>query len=80
MPDDGVTDAARAIVAGALGLAPRDVGPAASPADLPGWDSLAHLRIVLAIEAARGRSMTGEEIAGLWDVGSVAAALERPET
>jgi len=43
---------------------------------LPAWDSLGHLRIVLAIEAELGRALVPEEIAGLVGVASVAALLE----
>lgn len=67
---------ARALIAHALGI--EDVPVSASAADLPGWDSLGHMRIVLAIEARRGHPLSAEELARIWDVASVEEALSRP--
>jgi acyl carrier protein len=40
------------------------------------WDSLAHARLMLAIEAKIGRLLSPEEIAAVASLGDVAALLE----
>ena len=70
------TERALSIVAEALG-AQNGVGIADGMATLPAWDSLGHLRIVLGIEAALGRTLAPEEIAGIADVRTVLDLLER---
>ena len=61
----GALERAREILAGCLGLLPGEVGDDARMGDPVAWDSLAHVRIVLAIETERGRALTAEEILGL---------------
>lgn len=39
------------------------------------WDSIAHVHIMLAIEAAIGRELTPEEIVDCMDVRSIASVL-----
>lgn len=65
------------IVAGALKM---EAGVAIDDtlATLPAWDSLAHLSIVLEIEAVLGRPLTGDEIVGIDSVRAVASLLEKP--
>ena len=41
------------------------------------WDSLSHIRLVLAIEAHYGLSFTAAEMAGLRDVGELARVIAR---
>jgi acyl carrier protein len=55
----------RNIVADTLGLDPADVTPGTSRASEPNWDSLAHLRLVTAIEEAFGVKLTMAEIQGI---------------
>lgn len=68
-------DRARALVAAALERRLDEVPPDGTIASVPGWDSLGHVRIVLALEAARGQPLKAEEIATLHSVAAVAAAL-----
>jgi acyl carrier protein len=42
-----------------------------TPADIPGWDSLAHVGIILAVERGRGAKLTTEQIEGLQNVGDL---------
>ena len=64
---------AKALLAQALG-APADIGDDASIANTPAWDSLAHVRLMLALEERLGRKLTSEEavrIASLRDLAEV---------
>jgi acyl carrier protein len=54
------------------------IGPATTPLAVPGWDSLAHVQIVLELERAFGMTFDADEIAALASVGAIIAALERP--
>ncbi len=66
--------AAQTLVAGALG---RDgVAPTDGIATLAEWDSLGHMHIVLAIEAARGQQLSPEQIVSIGTVSDVAACLD----
>jgi len=67
---------AKALLAQALG-APADIGDDASIANTPAWDSLAHVRLMLAIEQRLGRALASDEAARIESVGDVAALLER---
>lgn len=55
-----------------------DVVPTAAmtAADVPEWDSLTHIRLMVAVEAAFGVRFTSGEIASLPDVGSLVALIE----
>lgn len=55
----------------------RPVGPgeALARTDEPKWDSLKHLEIVFAVEAAFGVSFSAEEIADLKDVAALRAKV-----
>jgi len=67
---------ARALLAAALEIAPAAVGPDASIGTLEAWDSLAHLRLVQAIEQAIARELSADEIASLGSLADVAALLD----
>jgi acyl carrier protein len=69
---------ARALLAAALEIDPAAVGPDASIATLEAWDSLAHLRLVQAIEQAIGGELSAEAIVDIASLADVAALLERP--
>ena len=51
--------------------------PSLTAADVDAWDSLSHIRLVLAIEAHFGLSFTAAEMAGLRDVGELAGVIAR---
>jgi acyl carrier protein len=42
---------------------------------LAAWNSLAHARLMLEVEAALGRELTGEEVANIVSVEAVASLL-----
>jgi len=64
---------ARDLICQALGL--TDLPDGAGPGAVPEWDSLGHMRIILAIEAERGAPLTSEELMSVWDEASVAHLL-----
>jgi acyl carrier protein len=66
-------DAAR-LVARALDIQ-AEIGPHESIATLPAWTSLGHVRVVLELEEALGRSLATEEVVGIDSVAAVAALL-----
>lgn len=51
--------------------------PATKASDVEGWDSLAHVRIVIAVETAFGLRFDTRDIGALKSVGDLAALVER---
>lgn len=43
--------------------------------DVDGWDSLAHIRLVVSIEKALGMRFTAEEVSSLQNVGDLATLI-----
>lgn len=66
---------ARRLLAGALALPEDRIGADASIDTLEAWDSLAHMRLVLAIEQELGRELPPDRIAGIASLADIAAAL-----
>jgi acyl carrier protein len=56
------------------------IGADATPVTVPGWNSLAHVQLILELERAFDVTFDADEIAALASVGAIAAALERPRT
>jgi len=48
--------------------------------DVSGWDSLMHVRLVLALEKAFGVRFSSSEVASLADVGELVDVLDRKVT
>ena len=71
----GSLDRARILLATALGLGPEALPDDVSPRTCKAWDSLAHVRIALAIETERGTPLSAEEILGLAGLEDIAALL-----
>lgn len=71
----------RALLSDALNLAPSDIGETTSLDTCDAWDSLAHFRVIAAIEGALGRPLSAQEIFDVTDYGSVETLLlsGRPE-
>jgi acyl carrier protein len=68
-------DAARALLAQALAVAPATVPDDASLHTVPEWDSLGHVRIILALEAARGAPLPPLEAVSIESLADIARAL-----
>lgn len=51
--------------------------PETGPNQIPDWDSVAQVRLVLAVEEAFGIQFTAEQVAQLHSFGDFAAAIEK---
>lgn len=56
------------------------IGPETTPLAVPGWNSMAHVQIVLELERAFGVAFDADEIAGIASVAAMIAAIERSRT
>ncbi|MEP5728521.1 MAG: acyl carrier protein [Sulfitobacter sp.] len=65
-----------ALLAEALGMAPAEITNETGLETTEGWDSLAHFRVVLAVEEAIGRSLSTTEIFETVGYESVNALLQ----
>jgi acyl carrier protein len=68
----------RTLLAEALGRAPAEIPDDAAIGVIDAWDSLGHLRIVMAVEARLGRELTSEEILAVDSLGAISRLLESP--
>lgn len=66
---------ARFLVASALEKMVDDIGADGALGNVPGWDSLGHMRIVLSLEAKLDRPLTANEIIGIKSVTDISALL-----
>ncbi len=71
MTADDVLRQVRAIVADTLGLEDVALQPASTAADVEGWDSLANVQIIVAVERAFGIRFRTGEIATIGTVGEL---------
>lgn len=62
-------------VAEETGAPAESVTPEATAADIPGWDSLAHMRIMLNLEARAGRTVDIDATYAAGTVGELAGLL-----
>ncbi len=69
-------DRARALLAEALEIGPSNIGDDASIDTEDRWDSLAHLRIIEAVESQLGHELGPDAIVGITSLRDVAAALD----
>lgn len=53
------------------------IAPTTTAADVDGWDSLAHIRLMLNVERAFKVKLTASEIGKLKSVGDLVALLEK---
>ena len=56
------------------------IGPETTPLLVPGWNSLAHVQLILELERAFGVTFDADQIALLASVGAIIAALEQSGT
>lgn len=66
---------ARALVAAALELSPEEVPADADVESLAAWDSLGHVKVVLAVEARLGRPLASAELAQFRSLADAARLL-----
>lgn len=53
------------------------IGPDTVAADIPGWDSVAHIELIVAIEERFGIRLTTGETADVANVGALVGVVER---
>ena len=70
---------AAALLAEALFTTADALGEGATPDRIPGWDSLAHMRLVLALERELGRRLATEEVLSLRSLEALEALLAGAE-
>lgn len=70
-------ESARRLVATALDLDLAEVGDTGDLNSIPAWDSLGHMKVILALESALGRPLTSGELAGIRGVADIAPILGR---
>ena len=56
------------------------IGPSTTARDVDGWDSLAHIRLMLSVKRAFQVQLTASEIGKLKSVGDLLELLERRTT
>ena len=66
---------AKALLAEALPVAPATLGDEARLGAVEAWDSLAHMRLILAIEEKRGAPLDAETAAGIESLADIARVL-----
>lgn len=74
---DAVLQQVQEIMADTFDVDDLVVTPATTAADVEDWDSLSHIRLIVAIERAFGIKFTNAEIEGLQDVGELVAVIEK---
>ena len=68
---------ARELLAGALEISLGSVPADASVDNLAAWDSIAHMRLILAIEEQLQRALEPQEVADVFSLDDVARLLGR---
>jgi acyl carrier protein len=64
------------LVADALHLAPQQVSPELAFGDLPQWDSMGHMEVMLLLEERYGVEINADTIAGLVSIPKIQAFIE----
>jgi acyl carrier protein len=77
MTDETILERLTAVIGDVLGLPDLVLSPATTAAEVPGWDSLAHVDLIVAVEGAFGLRFTTQEVMGLQKVGDLVALVSR---
>jgi acyl carrier protein len=64
-------------VASVFGLSDNEVNPESSQENIADWDSVGHLKLVLALEEAYGVQFSTAQIPGLTSVAAIQLALDK---
>ena len=70
-------DRLRRTVAEVLGVAPDLLSEESSPETTPGWDSLGHLNLAVALEDEFGVSLSADDVLAMRNMGSIRRILRR---
>jgi acyl carrier protein len=74
-----MADSARSLVAEALSQPISEIPETAAIGNVPGWDSLGHMRILLLIEQRLGRELEPAVAVQLTDIKAIRAMLNCPD-
>lgn len=55
----------KAVMGAVLETDPRSIGPDSSTDNMPGWDSLRHMNLILALEEEFGVTIADEDVSSL---------------
>jgi acyl carrier protein len=67
----------REMVANVLGVPPTEIHENSGPPTFPQWDSVAHINIILSVEAEYGVSFSPEEMVETLSVEDIAGILRK---
>lgn len=67
---------ARSLLAEALGCSEAEIAADSAIGTQPQWDSLAHIKVVLALEERLGRSLTTDEIVAVISLAAIEQVLQ----
>ena len=74
---EAVLEPVRGLMAKVFGVAVDRIGPDTTPDDIPRWDSLNLLTVLIGVERRLGISMPPEALEGVRNVGDVVDAILR---
>lgn len=72
-----ISDALTAVIAEQLGLEDLQLTEDTKAWEVPGWDSLMHMRIIAAVEQRFKIRLRGLEVMGLKKIGDLQALVDR---
>jgi acyl carrier protein len=72
---DGMTEQVRHLIAAALQVPAEDVSAELSFGDLPQWDSMGHMEVMMQLEERFGVEVSADTIAALTSVPAICAYL-----
>jgi acyl carrier protein len=76
MNDRDIYDQLEPIFCDVLDLPKVELNAGTTAGDVPGWDSVAHIRILIAVEQNLGIEFTSEEINSLQNVGEMVSIIK----
>ena len=77
MTDTAILEKLGSVFGEVLGAPRLSLTRSTTAADVPGWDSLAHVELMVAVERAFGVRLTTREVMGLREVGDLVDLLAR---
>ena len=72
-----LTEQVCSLLTEALRVEPGDIGPETQFGDLPQWDSMGHMEVLVALEKAYGVEISAESITELVSVPLIVAHIEQ---
>ena len=72
-----ILERVQSIASGILGLPGLQLNEGSTARDVPGWDSLTHVQIIIGVEQAFGIQMSATEVAQLENAGSLVDVVQQ---